>query len=117
MIWKLNSTAHSSSTMSLRSTPPKPFCMHSRYSPHTAMATLSHSWGLPRRPSASPKMGTSTTYIAVRKPALAVEGFNVRPNCWAADATNSSVPHTRLARRRQRRSSGVFGAPVVPVLR
>ena len=81
------------------------------------MAMLTHSCALPLRPRNRPNTGTSTTYMAVRKPAFAVEGSSVMPSCCAALAKNSSVPHTRLARRRQRRSSGVFGAPVVPVLR
>ena len=117
MIWKLNSTAQSSSTQSLASMFPKPFFMHSRYSPATAMTTLSHSRGLPRRPRARPNTGTSTTYMAVRNPALAVEGFRVMPYCWAVEATNSRVPHKRLALFSSRRSCSVWGALVRPVCR
>ena len=111
MIWKANSTAQLNRIQSLAPMLPKPFFMHRRYSPSTAMTMLTHSRALPLRPSASPNTGTSTTYMAVRKPALAVEGSRVMPVCCAADAANSSVPHTSPATSRVLRCCGVRGLP------
>ena len=111
MIWKLNSTAHKSSSQSLLWMLPKPSFMHSRYSPTTAMAMLTHSCALPLRPRNRPNTGTSTTYMAVRKPAFAVEGSSVMPSCCAALARNSSVPHISPAFSSSLRSAAVLGLP------
>ena len=75
------------------------------------MTMLSQSWAEPLRPSASPKTGTSTTYMAVRKPALAVEGLRVMPICWAAEAANRKVPQTTPAVSSSLRSAFVLGQP------
>ncbi len=62
---------------------PKPSFMHSRYSPTTAMAMLTHSCALPLRPRNRPNTGTSTIKHGGRKPAFAVEGSSVMPSCCA----------------------------------
>ena len=89
--------------------PPKPFFMQSRYSPPTEMTILSQSCTFPRRPRKSPNTGTRTTYIAVRKPAFAVEGLMVMPICWAALAANRRVPQIRPAIKSVLRSALVAG--------
>ncbi len=55
----------------------------------------------------------------VRKPAFAVEGFNVRPICWAAEAANSSgVPQTKPCRQQAAALGRRFRAShLVPCLR
>ena len=83
--------------------------MHSRYSPATDSTTHSQIWGGLFLPSSSPATGTSTTYIAVMKLALAVEGSRVMPICWAADAAKSRVPQTAPPRSKSRRSPGADG--------
>ena len=75
------------------------------------MTMLSQSRALPRRPRNSPNTGTSTTYMAVRKPALAVEGLSVMPICWAAEAANSKVPQQSPAVSRSLLSAGALGQP------
>ena len=78
---------------------------------------LTHSCALPLRPKNRPNTGTSTTYMAVRKPALAVDGLRVMPICWAADAANRKVPHTRPAVSSFFFSAAVLGFASVPFLR
>ena len=117
MIWKLNSTAQLSRSQSLDSMLPKPFFMHSRYRPSTATTMLTHSCALPFRPRNRPNTGTSTTYMAVRKPAFAVDGLMVMPICCAADAANRRVPHTKPAASSFFFSAAVFGFASVPFLR
>ena len=75
------------------------------------MTMLTQSRALFRRPSASPNTGTSTTYMAVRKPALAVEGLRMMPICWAAEARKRNVPQTTPAVSRVLRSFLALGQP------
>ena len=83
--------------------------MHSRYSPTTLNPTHPHSPGRCRRPKKMPNTGTSTTYNAVKKPALAVL-VPPTPNCWAALAANSTVPQISPPRH-SRRGACQNGAP------
>ena len=54
---------------------------HSRYSPPTAMATLTHSKAVGRRFRNRPKRGTMTMYMAVMNPAFPAE-VSASPSCW-----------------------------------
>ena len=91
-ICSVNSSAQSSSCHSppVRLSVSRP-ARQSRYSPTTLTATQHHSLLPGRRPRKTPATGTSTTYSAVIKPALAVLVVPM-PICWAADAANSAVP-------------------------
>ena len=65
--------------------------MHSRYSAITDSATAIQTGRLTFRLKNRPHTGTSTTYSAVKKPALAVLVVPM-PICCAAEAANSAMP-------------------------
>ena len=69
--------------------------MHSRYSASTDKATAIHTGRLTLRLKNRPNTGTSTTYSAVRKPALPLSVPATMPACWKLEAMASAAPQHR----------------------
>lgn len=69
--------------------------MQSRYSAATESATATHTGGSTLRLKNRPNTGTSTTYSAVRKPALPLSVPATMPACWKFEAKASAVPQQK----------------------
>ena len=69
--------------------------MHSRYRATTDSTTAIQVDRLTFRLKNRPNRGTSTTYSAVRKPALPLSVPATMPACWKLEATASAVPQHR----------------------
>ena len=69
--------------------------MHSRYSAITDSATAIQTGRLTFRLKNRPHTGTSTTYSAVRKPALPLSVPATMPACWKLEAMASAAPQHR----------------------
>ena len=84
-------------TMAHRSTRKSPLLiesfsvMQSRYSPTTEIATLIHTFTPTFFFRKIPKIGTSTMYNAVIKPAFPTVVY-FTPNCCRLDATHNAIP-------------------------
>ena len=70
-----------------------------RYRPTTAGIRLSTALRPGFWPVKSPRKGTNTMYMAVRKPAFPASVYT-RPICWRLDATKRAVPQIRPERHR-----------------
>ena len=90
-MWMAKHTAHTSTSRSPGASEKSPL-MHSRYSAITDSPTAIHVARFTFRLNSRPKTGTSTTYRAVRKPALPASVPAARPACWKLEAMASAVP-------------------------
>ncbi len=83
--------------------------MHRKYRPRTPSATQNQILPEGTEPRNSEITGTSTTYIAVMKPALAVVVIPI-PYCWVVDARKSATPQSRPPARKRFVCSLPFGS-------